>query len=279
MNTSILILALISGLVIFVITLTAVASEDSRKSTIRFSSEGFISSLAKRIAGGTKLSKLDEELKAIGGLSLLGLRLENGLDFMVFKIVLTASVLILCLLLSSISSQYPLALISLMMGWYFPSLVLKRKLRQRKERVLQELPGIIDMLAIAVEAGLTFDRAVKFVVENAQGIVRNLFSQALVEVQAGEGKRQAFQKAGRRSLAEEMRLAMRIVFQAEEQGNPIKDVLLELAEAIREKEKHRIQEKANRLGNTLLIPIMVFMVPPVLVIYLLPALLNLRYLY
>lgn len=279
MNTSILILSLISGVVIFSMILAVTAKESDHKHIVQLDEEGFARRLAKRVTRPERLSKLDEELKAIGGLSLPLLRIENGLDFMVLRIELAAILFVLLLLSSSISNQYLLAPIASAIGWYFPTLMLKRKLRQRKEQVLRELPGIIDMLAVAMEAGLTFDRAVKFVVENAQGIVRNLFSQALVEVQAGGEKRKAFQQAASRGLVDEMRLAMRIVFQAEEQGNPIKDVLLELAETIREREKHRIQEKANRLGNTLLIPIMIFMVPPVLVIYLLPALLNLRYLY
>jgi tight adherence protein C len=231
-----------------------------------------------RLYGERRLKKLDRDLKLCGGVKFFGFILKDGADLLIFRFLSTMLALIIFSFIEVYNRQWFLVPLLTTLVWLFPGFLLKQKLNRIKERSLAELPGVVDMLAVAMEAGLTFDSAIKYLIENTKGQIRDLFAQAVAETDLGAGRKEAFMRAAQKSLAEETRLLMRMIFHSERQGNPVKDILFDLANSIRIREKHRIQAKANRLNTTMIFPVLIFMVPPVILIYILPALLNLKYL-
>lgn len=240
----------------------------------------FAERLVSHLSPEEYLRNLDSKLRAVDGLNFLLFNAETSSEFMLFKVIFAGLAVILAAVYEGLSWQWWFVVILVgLVTWFLPNQVLERKLRLRQTRVLAELPGVIEILAMAMEAGLTFDLAIRYVIEHHSGLVRDLFTRAKLETDAGVSKKEAFHRLIESSGSEDMKLLMGTILKAQEQGKPIKDVLLSMAEAMRFKQKCEIEAKANRLPTTMLIPIFIFIVPPILLIYTLPALLNIRYLF
>ena len=57
------------------------------------------------------------------------------------------------------------------MGYLLPDIMLNAWKNERQNRILKDLPDILDMLSVSVEAGLGFDAALQKVVEKIRGPV------------------------------------------------------------------------------------------------------------
>lgn len=244
------------------------------------SKDSFLKRQISKFSPDRYVQDLDARLKVIGELNVPLAKLESGIDYLVYKVTLTSLIVGFVLVYETFYQRWWLAaLFAGILAWIVPDQFLRQRLRRRRERILNELPGIVEVIAMAMEAGLTFDSAVNYVIEHYRGAVRDLLAQARLKIEAGLRKNDAFREMVEVSGSEEMKLLIRTILQAERQGRPIKDVLISMAEAMRIKQRHEIEAKANRLPTTMLVPIFVFIIPPILLIYTLPALLNLRYLF
>lgn len=240
----------------------------------------FTKKLASYLSSENYLRGLDSKLKAVEGLGFFFFTIKTGSDFILLRVIFTGLAIGLAAVYESLSQHWSFVIVLAgLVTWFLPDQVLKKKLRLRQERVLDELPGTVEILAMAMEAGLTFDLALRYIIEHYSGLVRDLFARAKLEIDAGMNKKEAFKRLVESSGSEDMKLLIGTILRAEEQGGPIKDVLLSMAEAMRFKQKCEIEARANRLPTTMLIPIFIFIVPPILLIYTLPALLNLKYMF
>ena len=70
-------------------------------------------------------------------------------------------------------------------GYIVPEFWLGRKIKARSMAMTLQLPDVLDLLTISVEAGLGFDAALSKVVEKMEGPLVDEFRQALAEVRMG----------------------------------------------------------------------------------------------
>lgn len=156
----------------------------------------------------------------------------------------------------------------------FPYAFLSRYVRRREARIVSELPAVIEILAFIMEAGLGFDAAVKYVAIRKSGIIPQRFERAMFAIEAGMRRENAYLDiSGAGSV--ELRTAIRSILLSEKQGKPMSKTLLAMASSYRSKQINHLDEAANRLPATMLIPIFLFIVPPILLIYLFPAIVSL----
>ena len=78
------------------------------------------------------------------------------------------------------------AIIGLMIGILGPRMFLQRKIAERQHDIQRGLPDVLDLLTVAVEAGLGFDAACDKVVEKMRGPIPNEFSLTLKQMRMGE---------------------------------------------------------------------------------------------
>ena len=84
-------------------------------------------------------------------------------------------------------------------GFIGPDFVLNRKIRSRQERLSQDLPDALDLLAVSVEAGLGFDAAVVKITEQVEGPLGEEFALTLNEMRIGESRQDALKKLADRT--------------------------------------------------------------------------------
>jgi len=257
---------------VFVVVFMVARGHDDKKEMRQ--AMGIEKTMVERVYKKSKITELNRQLNAVNGVSFLGFELKDAMDFVMFRMLFTGFLLLTFTILGIYMSQILLIPLALFCGWYLPGYMLKKKLKERQDKILIELPGVIDMMAVAMEAGKTWDQAVEYIIETGHGLVKELLRDAFLKVKSGKGRREAYMAAANKSLSNEMRIFVRTIFQADERGHDIKPILFQQAEAMRMREKNNINQKSNKLGSTLLLPIFIFIIPPIILIYVLPALLN-----
>ncbi len=164
-------------------------------------------------------------------------------------------------------------------GFFLPDAVLRFKARARRERIQAELPDALDLLAVSVEAGLSFDAAIAKLTEHMDGPLADEFGLALSEMRIGESRAEALRKMAERVVAPEMASFTRAVIQADQLGISLGRILrLQAAEA-RNRRQAAAEERAMKAPIKMLFPTVLFIFPAMFIVILGPAFLNLSRLF
>jgi len=141
---------------------------------------------------------------------------------------------------------------------------------ERMKRVNRRLPHAIDLLALAMGAGLDFPGSVRQVVEKSGSPDDPLveeFTLLLQSLQLGRTRRQALEEFAQRVPSDSVIEFVGAVVQAELRGNPLVDVLGIQAEVSRRKRSVRAEESAAKAGVALALPlILVFLTILILIV-------------
>lgn len=160
------------------------------------------------------------------------------------------------------------------MGFMAPAARLKGAIKKREEAIFKDLPDIVDMLAIAVEAGSGFESALAIVCQNFKSPLTAEFSTALHEMELGLPRKQALQEMRDRVDIDVVRTLILALLQADALGIPIGRVLKAQATEVRARRRAWAREKAAKLPIKIMFPLVLFIFPPILGLVLGPAALS-----
>ncbi len=156
-------------------------------------------------------------------------------------------------------------------GIILPDYYLKMCAGRRREEVQDNLPDVLDLLTVSVEAGLGFDAALVKVVEKTKGVVSQEFNRVLQEIKMGKPRRDALRDLGNRSGVDDMVAFVGSIIQADQLGVSIGNVLRLQSEQMRQKRRQRAEEKAMKAPIKMLIPLILFIFPTIFIVVLGPA--------
>ncbi|MDA8146002.1 MAG: type II secretion system F family protein [Thermaerobacter sp.] len=159
----------------------------------------------------------------------------------------------------------------LLLGVRLPELWLSRAIANRIKRLHRDLPDVLDLLAVSVQAGLGFDGAMQKITEKFHGPVQEEFTQFLKENRVGKPRSEALRDMVLRTGSDDMKSFVATVIQADELGVPLSKVLLIQAEHLRIKRFQRAQEQAMKAPIKMLFPLVFFIFPSMFVVILGPA--------
>lgn len=152
-----------------------------------------------------------------------------------------------------------------LIGYVAPSALIAGRAATRQKTIQRQLPDVMDLLTISVEAGLGFDAALAQVTKNVPGPLAEEIGRLLQEVQIGVSRSEAFRHLGDRTDVPELAAFVLSMIQADLFGVPIANVLRAQSGDLRLKRRQRAEEKAQKVAVKLLFP-MIFMVLPALFI-------------
>lgn len=141
-------------------------------------------------------------------------------------------------------------------GFLGPDAILNRKMAERSDSILRQLPDILDLLVISVEAGLGFDQAMARVVATVPGPLSDEFQRMNTETRVGVARKDAMRSLRDRTDVDELRGFLLAMMQADSFGVSISRVLRVQAEEMRIKRRQRAQEKAYAAPVKLVGPLM-----------------------
>jgi tight adherence protein C len=159
-------------------------------------------------------------------------------------------------------------------GWFFPVISTRSKIRKRQENIIKALPDALDLLVICVEAGLGFDAAMGKVYEKWDDELSLAFGRVLREIQLGKLRREALKDMANRMDVPDVNSFTAAIIQAEVLGVSMAKILRVQSDQMRVKRRQRAQEKAQQAPVKMMIPMVLLIFPSIWIVLLGPALLK-----
>lgn len=155
---------------------------------------------------------------------------------------------------------------------YYPDLWLREKTMARKAAMTKELPFCMDLLALSVEAGMSFQGAIAKVVEKgARGAIRDELEKMLQDLRLGLVRREALLALSRRTGLYEIRAFTSALIQADRLGTPIGHALRIQSDLRRTERFQKTEKMAQEAPVKMLMPLLLFILPAVFIIILGPV--------
>lgn len=148
---------------------------------------------------------------------------------------------------------------------------LARSVTKRRELMERQMPDVLDMISVNVEAGLGFEQAILHVIKNLEGPLVDELTITSREMSMGRSRREALQQLGTRCNIDDMKTFTGAVIQAGKLGISLKNVLRTQANAIRQSRRAKIREKAMKISVKMLLPMVGFIFPVIFIMLMGPA--------
>lgn len=153
-------------------------------------------------------------------------------------------------------------------------LKLRGKAEARKREIEKDFPEILDLLRIAVEAGLGFGQALQDVVEQGKGVLIDELANVQSSMSMGATRKAAFKELADRCDVEDIRNFASSVVQSDELGIPIKNILDVQAQETREALWNRVETQVQKIPVKMVLPTAVFIFPATFLVILVPIALQ-----
>src|SRR5260370_6430684 len=163
------------------------------------------------------------------------------------------------------------------LGWLLPPQVLHRLVRRYRRKLQEALPDSVDLLGIVLRTGLALDQAMLRVSEELEFIYPELaaeFATVVMQVKAGQERSVAFQQLVRRTSIEDLKSLSAMIVQSERFGTSLAQALKVYADALRTRRRLRVEAMVAKAGIKMLLPIVLFILPVLFVVTLLPGMLS-----
>ena len=214
-------------------------------------------------------------------LAQAGVRRRRALAaYAIFQIVFLVGLIALMLYLGRNNDWAPRfagLMSALLLGWLLPQQVLHRMVRRYRRKLLEALPDTVDLLGIVLGTGLALDQAMLRVSEELEYIYPELaaeFSTVVMQVKAGQERAKAFQQLVRRTGVEDIKSLSAMIIQSERFGTSLSQALKVYADSLRSRRRLRAEAAIGKAAIKMLFPIVLFILPALFVITLVPGLLS-----
>jgi tight adherence protein C len=166
---------------------------------------------------------------------------------------------------------------AMLAGAYLPTLLLSNFVKRRYLKIAKGLPDALDLFVICAEAGLSLDSAMTRVGREIGGSWAELADElGLTAIELGflPNRRDALINLSKRVDLPSIRGLVNTLVQTEKYGTPLAQALRVLAAEFRDTRMMKAEEKAARLPATLTIPMISFILPPLFVVLIGPAIIQ-----
>jgi tight adherence protein C len=168
-----------------------------------------------------------------------------------------------------------IALVGAAIGFIAPEFVINSRVRGRKDEMKTDLPNVLDLLSVCVEAGLGFDQALVKLNERMDGPLVDEFALVLHEMRIGQSRSAALKNLAERVDSPDVGQFARAIIQADQLGISLSRILKVQSQDMRVRRQLAAEEKAMKAPVKMLFPTVIFIFPSMFVVALGPAMLNL----
>jgi tight adherence protein C len=190
-----------------------------------------------------------------------------------FAISMAGPVVLLALMiaLSRAGGFAPILWVAVPLSGFLPKMWLTSKVEHRQKAIRLALADTLDLLTIAVEAGLGFDSAVARVVTSIPGPLSDELYRMLQELKIGVPRNQALKNLAERTDIDDLDQFITAVSQADSFGIAVGKVLRVQAKQLRQKRSQAAEERAAKTPVKLLFPLILCIFPALFVVLVGPA--------
>ncbi len=175
------------------------------------------------------------------------------------------------------TAKLGIALASVIFGAYLPDIMIKNKTQKRQDTIRKALPDALDLMVICAEAGLSLDATLNRVSQEMELACLELADElGLTGLELGflSDRRKALKNLALRVDLPVVRGMVNTLMQAEKYGTPLAQSLRIMSAESRNERLMKAEEKAARLPALLTVPMIIFILPPLFVVLLGRAILD-----
>ena len=147
-------------------------------------------------------------------------------------------------------------------GFFLPDLRLNEVRKKRSQKVLRELPAMIDFLVLGLEAGQNLTAALRLTLaKGPPGALRQEFGRVLRDISAGVPRAEALDHLQDRLGVKEVSALISAMIQAEKTGSSLVPILREQSMQRRAERFLLAEKKAFEAPVKMLAPLVIFIFP------------------
>ena len=162
-------------------------------------------------------------------------------------------------------------------GFFAPEILIKNATTKRYKAIQKSMPDALDLMVICAEAGLSLDATLSRVadeLENAAPETADEFSLTSIELGFLPERQEALKNLAMRCDLTAVRGMVNTLLQSEKYGTPLAHSLRVLSQESRDERMLKAEEKAARLPALMTVPMIIFILPPLFIVLLGPAVLD-----
>jgi tight adherence protein C len=159
-------------------------------------------------------------------------------------------------------------------GWFAPPYYVELKRRKRMELIDKQMPDMIDLLVVTIEAGLGILASMRVASESMGDPLGQEIRLTLQEQRMGLSVGQAIESLGRRAAAPNMNIFVRSITQGERLGVSIATTMRNLSLEMRKRRRAMAEERAQKMPIKMLFPLIFFIFPALFIVILTPMIIN-----
>ena len=237
--------------------------------------KSFSSRLNKLFPGSQKRTNNAQSEKLKKQLRQAGMAISAGEYSFIRLMVIVGVMLLFGLLLIAARAGSTYALFGAFVGAYAGYTIMRfsltSKIKKRRTAMERQLPDVLDLLSINVEAGLGFEQAMLHVIDHFEGPLIDELAVTYREMTMGRPRREALILFSQRCELDDIKTFTGAMVQAEQMGISIKNVLRTQAASMRMNRKNKVEEKAMKISVKILLPMVGFIFPVLLIVLMGPA--------
>ena len=162
-------------------------------------------------------------------------------------------------------------------GWFTPAFFLDAAADARQERIVKDLPFAIDLVGVAMHAGLDFNAAVRYYVGlGFQNALTSEFAQMLRETELGMSRIDALEAMASRIQSPVFTSFVDAVAHGSDTGASMIATMRMQGEDMRRARFNIAERKAQRAPSIMIFPMAVFIVPAVFIVIGVPVWMRLK---
>jgi tight adherence protein C len=208
-----------------------------------------LNKVRKRIDRISRRSRKDETGRYMGlgkELQMAGIGMSAGAFITarlgISLVSLTVALLIILLAKSAGFLTLMILMFFMILSILVPRMYLSSRIKSRRQSISNQLPNIMDMMSVNIEAGLGFDAAMLTVTEHFKGPLPDELLRVHREIQMGIPRREALTALSARTDVDELKTFASAVIQSERYGTPVINVLRTQAQELRILRRQRAEE-------------------------------------
>lgn len=208
-------------------------------------------------------------------------------EFLALRNAISLAVVVLTLLMLIVTfdpvddNPWPVlipGMVALIFAYGTPRLVLQSLASARVRRIQTQLPDGLDMITMCMSGGLSLQHAMDRVSQELEASHEDLSAELnLIRRQAdAHSLEHSLEQFAKRIDVPEVQTLAALVSQTEQLGANVGVALREFADGIRRSFRQRAEERGNRTSVQMMLPVALCLAPPVYILLLAPAVLELR---
>lgn len=226
----------------------------------------------------SRKKKLEDDYKrklAMAGL-LRQLSPEEFFSLKIFLIFIFPMMFILLRIGLDASWPFTYSFVIALIGYFYPNIWINSLIEKRREELTLQMPFIVDMLALSMEAGLDFTAAMARIIEKAKpGPLVQEFSIFLKEIQVGSSRSEALRQLSWRVNTISVASFTSTLIAADSVGASIGGILKELSKELRQRRSTIAEKKGSQASTKMMFPMMMFILPAIFLIIAAPFMIGL----